>query len=111
LFRSWGRVGTTIGGNKTEKLGSKHAAEEAFKTLYGEKTGNDWADRASFVKVKNRFYPLDIDYGGDDEDVGKLDASAGKNSKLSKPVQDLIRIIFDVENMKRAMLEYEVGPF
>ena len=108
MFRSWGRVGTTIGGNKKESFNSKKDAEATFKALYEEKTGNDWKDRASFVKVKNKFYPLDIDYGGDDEEMGKLDASAGKSSKLPKPVQALIRMIFDVESMKKAMLEYEV---
>ena len=37
-----------------------------------------------------------------------LDANAGSNSKLSKPVQDLIRMIFDVDSMKKTMLEFEV---
>ena len=44
----------------------------------------------------------------DNEEVKKLDASAGSNSKLSPPVQQLIRMIFDVESMKKAMLEFEV---
>ncbi len=63
MFRSWGRVGTTIGGNKVEHCGSKNSAMEHFKDLYGEKTGNAWEDRKDFVKQANRFYPLDIDYG------------------------------------------------
>ena len=40
----------------------------------------------------------------------RLDANAGSNSKLSKPVQDLIRMIFDVDSMQKAMLEFEVCP-
>ena len=63
MFRSWGRVGTTIGGDKTEKFHSKNNAVEEFKRLYGEKTGNDWEDRKNFVKHPNKFYPLEIDYG------------------------------------------------
>lgn len=35
--------------------------------------------------------------------------SAGANSQLAKPVQDLIRLIFDVESMKKAMVEFEVS--
>ncbi len=38
----------------------------------------------------------------------KLTASAGAKSKLDKPIQDLIRMIFDVESMKKAMVEFEV---
>lgn len=39
----------------------------------------------------------------------KLTASAGARSHLAKPVQDLIRMIFDVESMKKAMVEFEVS--
>ncbi|KAI0222771.1 Poly [ADP-ribose] polymerase 1 [Lamellibrachia satsuma] len=107
LFRSWGRVGTTIGGEKTEVFYSRDNAIEAFKDLYADKTGNLWKDRAHFQKYPKKFYPLDIDYGADAE-VKRLDENAGSNSNLSKPVQELIRMIFDVDSMKRAMLEFEI---
>ena len=32
----------------------------------------------------------------------------GTKSKLPKSVQELIKMIFDVESMKKAMVEYEV---
>lgn len=38
----------------------------------------------------------------------KLTVSAGTKSQLPKPVQDLIKMIFDVESMKKAMVEFEV---
>lgn len=63
LFRSWGRVGTTIGGNKVERCGSQAMAIEKFKELYLEKTGNHWEDRDNFQKQPNKFFPLEIDYG------------------------------------------------
>lgn len=44
----------------------------------------------------------------DEEAVKKLTASTGTKSHLSKPVQELIRMIFDVESMKKAMVEFEV---
>lgn len=109
VFRAWGRVGTTIGGNKVESFGSKATAVAAFSALYADKTGNEWENRKNFVKVPNKFYPLDIDYGSDDTAVRKLDASAGSRSKLPPEVQSLIRMIFDVESMQKAMLEYEVS--
>lgn len=48
--------------------------------------------------------------GQDEEAVKRLTASAGTKSKLAKPVQELIKMIFDVESMKKAMVEFEVRP-
>ncbi len=68
VFRAWGRVGTTIGGNKVESFGSKASAIEHFEEIFAEKTGNEWGSRKSFVKYPRKFYPLEIDYGDDDEE-------------------------------------------
>ncbi|CAB1340117.1 unnamed protein product [Coregonus sp. 'balchen'] len=107
VFRSWGRVGTTIGGNKLDKFHDKNSAMDNFLGVYEEKTGNAWGS-SHFTKYPNRFYPLEIDYGQDEEAVKRLTASAGTNSLLAKPVQELIRTIFDVESMKKAMVEFEI---
>ncbi|KAK5852963.1 hypothetical protein PBY51_006793 [Eleginops maclovinus] len=107
VFRSWGRVGTTIGGNKLDKFHDKNSAMDNFLTVYKEKTGNTWST-SNFTKYPNKFYPLEIDYGQDEEAVKKLTATAGTKSKLVKPVQDLIKMIFDVESMKKAMVEFEI---
>lgn len=107
VFRSWGRVGTTIGGNKLDKFHDKDSAMDNFLGLYEEKTGNAWGS-AHFTKYPNKFYPLEIDYGQDEEAVKLLTASAGTKSLLAKPVQELIRMIFDVESMKKAMVEFEI---
>ncbi|XP_034018181.1 poly [ADP-ribose] polymerase 1 isoform X2 [Thalassophryne amazonica] len=107
VFRSWGRVGTTIGGDKLDKFHDKNSAMDNFLGVYKEKTGNNW-DSSNFIKYPNKFYPLEIDYGQDEEAVKKLTASAGTKSKLAKPVQGLIKMIFDVESMKKAMVEFEI---
>uniref|UniRef100_A0A8C8R4N6 Poly [ADP-ribose] polymerase n=1 Tax=Pelusios castaneus TaxID=367368 RepID=A0A8C8R4N6_9SAUR len=107
VFRSWGRVGTVIGSNKLEQMPSKDDAIEHFLNLYEEKTGNSWHSK-NFTKYPKKFYPLEIDYGQDEEAVKKLTVSAGTKSKLPKQVQDLIKMIFDVESMKKAMVEFEI---
>lgn len=109
LYRAWGRVGTTVGGNKLERCGSKRSVIDSFKALYAEKTNNEWENRDSFKKFPNKFYPLDIDYGAEDEggDVKKI-TMRGSTSKLDKSVQDLVCMIFDVESMKKAMKEFEI---
>uniref|UniRef100_G1M7I7 Poly [ADP-ribose] polymerase n=1 Tax=Ailuropoda melanoleuca TaxID=9646 RepID=G1M7I7_AILME len=107
IFRSWGRVGTVIGSNKLERVPSKEDAIEHFMKLYEEKTGNAWHSK-NFTKYPKKFYPLEIDYGQDEEAVKKLTVNPGTKSKLPKPVQELIKMIFDVESMKKAMVEYEI---
>eukprot|EP00064_Thunnus_orientalis_P008492 superscaffoldBa00001010_g8515 len=107
VFRSWGRVGTTIGGNKLDKFHDKNSALDNFLGVYKEKTGNNWG-ASNFTKYPNKFYPLEIDYGQDEEAVKRLTASAGTKSKLARPVQELIKMIFDVESMKKAMVEFEI---
>ncbi|KAG7246425.1 hypothetical protein CRUP_011908, partial [Coryphaenoides rupestris] len=62
VFRSWGRVGTTIGGNKLDKFQDKLSAMDNFLGVYKEKTGNTW-NCTNFTKYPNKFYPLEIDYG------------------------------------------------
>ncbi|KAM4860571.1 poly [ADP-ribose] polymerase 1 isoform 2-T2 [Thomomys bottae] len=107
IFRSWGRVGTVIGSNKLEQMPSKEDAIEHFTKLYEEKTGNAWHSK-TFTKYPKKFYPLDIDYGQDEEAVKKLTVSPGTKSKLPTAVQQLVGMIFDVESMKKAMVEYEI---
>lgn len=108
LFRAWGRVGTTVGSNKIERCGSRASVIDRFKEVYYEKTNNEWKNRDSFKKFPNKFYPLDIDYGQDDEGDIKKISTKGSRSKLPKSVQDLVCMIFDVESMKKAMMEFEI---
>lgn len=75
--------------------------------LYEEKTGNQWKDRHNFVKIPDRFYPVDVDYEQTDENTLKIEESS-EPSKLAKPVQDLVKLIFDISSMKKVMLEFEV---
>ena len=91
--------------------GSKASAIRDFTTLYHDKTGNAWEnrDRDSFVKHAGKFYPLEIDYGQEQEDLAKMSVGVGSCSTLAPAVQELVRLLFDVESMKRAMLEFEVG--
>ncbi|XP_070578606.1 poly [ADP-ribose] polymerase 1-like [Ptychodera flava] len=105
LFRAWGRVGTTIGGNKLENFTSREGAIEQFKTVYREKTGNYFGVK-NFKKHPNKFFPLEIDYGDDEEEAITL--KAGTGSTLPTSVQELMVMIFDIDTMKRTMVEFEI---
>lgn len=107
VFRAWGRVGTSIGGTKLEDFDDREDALSLFEELYLEKTGNHWRNRKDFVKKPNCFYPIDIDYGQDDELV-KSAIAPGSKSLLPNPVKSLIQFIFDIQAMKDALVEYEI---
>ena len=77
--------------------------------MYADKTGNSWDNRDSFVKHPSKFYPLEIDYGQDQEDSAQLSSLTMTQSKLAPELQELIKMIFDVDSMKKTMLEFEVS--
>lgn len=107
IFRSWGRIGTTIGGTKLENYRSADEAIEQFEQLYEEKTGNLFGT-GIFQKVAGCYYPIDTDYGNDEIDASLAAQMNGIKSELHQPVQDLIKLLFDVQAMKKAMVEFDL---
>ena len=59
MFRSWGRVGTTIGGTKLEDFGDLTEAKESFKFQFADKTGNRWSKRKEFAKKAGKMQGRD----------------------------------------------------
>ena len=47
----------------------------------------------------------------DDEDLQKLKlkVNPGSKSTLDKPIQDLVQLLFDIESMQNALIEFEVS--
>ncbi|GMP99507.1 hypothetical protein CsSME_00046950 [Camellia sinensis var. sinensis] len=111
VFRKWGRVGNNkIGGNKVEEMSKSDAIRE-FKRLFLEKTGNPWEaweDKQNFQKQPGRFFPLDIDYGVNKE-VSKKKNRNDAGSQLAPPLVDLIKMLFNVEAYRAAMMEFEIN--
>ncbi|XP_035898019.1 poly [ADP-ribose] polymerase [Anopheles stephensi] len=107
LFRAWGRIGTTIGGTKVESYNTADDAMTAFENLFLEKTDNDWVShKAKYHKMPGMFYPIEIDYS--ETKTKRLTEQSGIKSKLAPAVQELVRMLFDVDAMNRVMLEFEL---
>ncbi|XP_059048332.1 poly [ADP-ribose] polymerase [Achroia grisella] len=107
LFRSWGRIGTTIGGNKLEHFEYLYEALDEFCKYYTEKTQNNWGPGEQFTKVPGFYYPLDVDYGNSEVD-SKTSLIIDENSSLPISVQKFIQRIFDIDAMKKTLLEFEL---
>jgi len=65
VFRSWGRIGTNIGGNKLDNVSSLQHALQYFEGVYQQKTLNLWSRRKDFHKYPGYFFPVDLDYDQD----------------------------------------------
>ncbi|KAJ0230147.1 hypothetical protein HA466_0309740 [Hirschfeldia incana] len=110
VFRKWGRVGNEkIGGNKLEEMSKSDAVHE-FKRLFLEKTANtweSWEQKKNFQKQPGKFLPLDIDYGVNKQVAKKEPIQT--ISKLAPPLVELMKILFDVETYRTAMMEFEIN--
>ncbi|XP_021281109.1 poly [ADP-ribose] polymerase 1 [Herrania umbratica] len=110
VFRKWGRVGNEkIGGNKLEEMSKLDAVSE-FKRLFLEKTGNTWEaweQKQNFQKQPGRFFPLDIDYGINKQ-VSK-NKHSDADSRLPPTLLDLMKMLFNVETYRAAMMEFEIN--
>ncbi|KNA14275.1 hypothetical protein SOVF_108920 isoform A [Spinacia oleracea] len=110
VFRKWGRVGNEkIGNSKIVEMSKSDAVEE-FKRLFLEKTGSPWeawVHKQNFQKHPGRFFPLDIDYGVKRQAPKK--SFDDSNSKLAPALKELIKMLFNVETYRAAMLEFEIN--
>ncbi|MCP9264638.1 Parp protein [Dirofilaria immitis] len=103
LFRSWGRVGTNIGGVKTDKYnGDLEGAKITFEKLFNEKTANNWNDVGNFRKVPGRCHLLKLT--PKQIFVGK----SGSSSKLPEPIQQIVKMVFDVDAMSDTLNSLEI---
>ncbi|KAL5712187.1 NAD(+) ADP-ribosyltransferase [Ranunculus cassubicifolius] len=111
VFRKWGRVGSDkIGGTKLDDMSKSDAIIE-FKRLFLEKTGNSWEaweEKKNFQKQPGRFFPLDIDYGVPKQ-VSKKKNNKNAKSLLPPPLVELMKMLFDVETYRAAMMEFEIN--
>lgn len=110
VFRKWGRVGNDkIGGSKLEEFSKSDAVCE-FKRLFREKTGNPWEaweQKQNFQKKPGKFFPLDIDYGVNKRVSKKIGTDA--NSQLAPALVELVKMLFNVETYRAAMMEFDIN--
>jgi len=108
VFRSWGRVGTDIGGTKIERFGrSVEAAQQAFNALFQEKTGgNDFLIKP-YTKHPGAFFPLDMQYSDVAANAASL-VAPGSRTSLPKAVVDLVSLLFDKTLLSQTMVEMDL---
>ncbi|XP_050742158.1 poly [ADP-ribose] polymerase isoform X5 [Drosophila biarmipes] len=106
IFRSWGRIGTSFGSSKIEEFDTSDSAKKKFKEVYADKTGNEFDKRHSFVNIAGCIYPIEIQY--DDDQKLLRNSTLFINSKLDPSSQNLIMLMFDVDSLKRTLMEFHI---
>lgn len=95
-----------------EEFDSVEDAIEKFEKLYFEKTYNEWSNRHKFIKQPGKFYPIDVDFGTEEDIIEKLmkeQKTDGKyTGKLDPRVRDLVKLIFNVEEMIKTLVSMEI---
>ncbi|KAF8386350.1 parp-1 [Pristionchus pacificus] len=110
VFKSWGRVGTELGGLRTEVHSRQGALDRAKADFLGEfmdKTGNDWTDKKYFRKRPGKYAMVDIDYS-EIEKSRDDEVKAGSITKLDKPVQSLVTRFFDKSVLMATLQSFDL---
>ncbi|KAL3311083.1 Poly [ADP-ribose] polymerase 1 [Cichlidogyrus casuarinus] len=114
VFRSWGRIGTDIGDTKLEQFTTLNAAMNQFLSLFEDKTGINWQDycNKNYRKLPGKFYPMNLHDAEEDQDTVKetlIQQEDQHQSSLDAQLQSLIQFIFDIQSLKKTMLQYEIN--
>ena len=104
VFTSWGRIGTQKVGSAIKTINSTEAAINYFEELYMKKTQNRWYLNGTplFQKKPGCYVPIEI------QDIEKenLLKKSSAPSELPVQLQDLIKMMFDVNSMKQTMKNF-----
>lgn len=109
VFRKWGRTATHSCGKRLlcfyEDL---EGAKKFFKKIFEKMTGNFFGI-SFFIKYPGKYYQLDIDYDEEQSLKSSLEMTECEvKSKLPESVQNLIKLLFDVNEIKKTMKAFHL---
>ncbi|XP_066459830.1 poly [ADP-ribose] polymerase 2 [Eleutherodactylus coqui] len=111
VWMRWGRVGKVGQHSLVPCGGDLQKAKDVFQKKFFDKTKNLWSDRASFKKVNGKYDFVHLDYNAttkEEENIVEVDKSAAApkvESKLDISVQELLKLICNIQNMEETVLE------
>uniref|UniRef100_A0A452FZE1 Poly [ADP-ribose] polymerase n=1 Tax=Capra hircus TaxID=9925 RepID=A0A452FZE1_CAPHI len=111
VWMRWGRVGKTGQHSLVACSGDLSKAKEIFQKKFLDKTKNNWEDREKFEKMPGKYDMLQMDYASstqNEEETKKeesLKSPLKLESQLDLRVQELIKLICNVQAMEEMMVE------
>jgi len=120
VFMRWGRVGYKGQLSLTSFGADLARAKGQYCQKFRDKTRNEWEDRENFEKVAGKYDLVHMDHNQEEvdnlvkkeEEKDKGEENGQKeekvpDSKLEERVQELIKLICDVETMEQTMIEMQ----
>jgi poly [ADP-ribose] polymerase len=109
-FIRYGRIGE-VGKISYSDFTTLNSAIDSFEKQFRSKTGNKWSDKGNFKKKDEKYFLSDVSYEAELKDVPKEDENKNiPESKLPKRVQDLIKMISDVNMMTNSLVQLDIDP-
>lgn len=111
VWMRWGRVGKMGQHNLVACSGDLNKAKEIFQKKFLDKTKNNWEDREKFKKVPGKYDMVQMDYTTNtqnEEETKKeesLKSPLKPESQLDLRIQELIKLICNVQAMEEMMIE------
>ncbi|XP_036151973.1 poly [ADP-ribose] polymerase 2 isoform X2 [Myotis myotis] len=111
VWMRWGRVGKVGQHSLVACSGDLSKAKEVFQKKFLDKTKNNWEDREKFKKVPGKYDMVQMDYTTNtqnEEETKKeesLKSPLKPESQLDLRVQELIKLICNVQAMEEMMIE------
>lgn len=111
VWMRWGRVGKMGQRSLVSCSGDLSKAKEIFQKKFLDKTKNNWEDRGKFEKVPGKYDMLQMDYttNTQNEEETKNEKSLKSplkpESQLDIRVQELLKLICNVQAMEEMMVE------
>ncbi|XP_046511423.1 poly [ADP-ribose] polymerase 2 isoform X2 [Equus quagga] len=111
VWMRWGRVGKVGQHSLVACSGDLNKAKEIFQKKFLDKTKNNWEGREKFEKVPGKYDMLQMDYSTtiqSEEETKKeesLKSPLKPESQLDLRVQELIKLICNVQAMEEMMVE------
>ncbi|XP_040272689.1 poly [ADP-ribose] polymerase 2 [Bufo bufo] len=111
VWMRWGRVGKVGQHSLVSCGGDLQKAKDVFQKKFFDKTKNLWTERADFEKVPGKYDFLRLDYNStikEEENIVEVDKPAivpKVESKLDNSVQELLKLICNLQNMEETVLE------
>ncbi|MFC1609988.1 WGR domain-containing protein [Myxococcota bacterium] len=118
VWNRWGRVGED-GQNALKGPFDQAGAEKEFKSKFRSKTQNAWDERATFSPKSGKYMLIEIEGSAESKKAKKIQKNLEsldktrpkaqvKPSKLPKPTQSLVKLVFDHSVMQGAMAALEI---
>ncbi|XP_012589422.1 PREDICTED: poly [ADP-ribose] polymerase 2 isoform X1 [Condylura cristata] len=110
VWMRWGRVGKIGQHSLVACSQDLNKAKELFQKKFLDKTNNNWEDREKFEKVAGKYDMLHMDYATNTQNEEETKEESLKSpqkpkSQLDLRVQELIKLICNVQAMEEMMIE------